>query len=580
MSWILSIVAIIMVLSLRGRVQYLEKTVKQLTEGAVIKETVSQTSETTNAPVFSQSVSGDETVEQTTEIDSSSPSRQAVSVDPLTRFFRWFAVDWLMKIGAILLFLGIGWIVTVVFWDAIGEVGQVSLGLFLGIAILFFGMKRIGQYSSQGSVLLGLGAGVTFFTLFAARTTYDMFSPASVLIFMFFVAVFVAYVSVTYKNFPVALMGLFLGGIAPLLTASAVPSVFGLFSYLFVLCLGTLWVVRLTGWRNLTVTAIILYGLYTLPFLFSFSFAVPDQGTKVLFAILFASLFFVASILSVLYDKKAEMADLVVSLINGLILLGWIVSVVSPELRSIAAVLVAIVSSVGAFAVYSLSSLREPVYTHALVAGVFIGMATAFELHGALLTIAYILEATALVLGARFILQESRAVRRSSVVLLLPAMLSFTSLVRYSMAHEFLTADFFVLLLMTLMFFLLAPIFLEDEQSSETSHAGIGTISLIVGSLYALVLVWLVLHNILSSDQATTIALLLYTIIGMVLYVNGKMSAKNNQKVSGTALLIFVVGHLLLIDVWGMDVVGRIVTFSLVGVLLMSTAFIGKKRIE
>jgi len=580
MSWIISVVAIVMVLSLRGRVQYLEKTVKQLTEGAVIKETVSQASETVNTSVSSQSVSGDETVEQITEIDSPSPSRQDVYVDPLTRFFRWFAVDWLMKIGAILLFLGIGWIVTVVFWDVIGEIGQVSLGLFLGIAILFFGMKRIGQYSSQGSVLLGLGSGVIFFTLFAARTEYDMFSPSIVLVFMFLVAVFVAYVSVTYKNFPVALMGLFLGGIAPLLTDSPTPSVFGLFSYLFVLCLGTLWVVRLTGWRNLTVTAIILYGLYTLPFLFSFSSVISDQGTKILFAILFSSLFFVASILSILYDRKAEVSDFAVSLLNGLILLGWIVSIVPPESRSIVSVLVAIVSSTGAFAVYSLSALREPVYVHALVALVFIGMATAFELSGALLVIAYILEATALILGVYFVVHDSKAVRRASIVILLPVLLSFTSLIRYSMAHELLTADFFVLLLMALMFFLLAPIFLKDEQLSETPQAGMGTFSLIAGSLYALVLIWLALHNILSSDQATTSSLLLYTVIGMVFYVNGKISVSHNQKVSGATLLIFVVGHLLLIDVWGMDVVGRIVTFSIVGALLMSTAFIGKKQDE
>lgn len=580
MSWILSIVAIVMAFSLRGRVQYLEKAVKQLTDGSIPKEAVSRVSESENFSASPQSASSDETVQQVTETDAFSPLQHDSYVDPVTRFFRWFAVDWLMKIGAILLFLGIGWIVTVVFWDAIGKVGQVSLGLFLGIAILFFGMKRIEQYGSQGSVLLGLGAGVTFFTLFAARAEYDMFSPAIVLIFMFLVAVFVAYVSVVYKNFPVALMGLFLGGIAPLLTSSAEPSIFGLFSYLFILCLGTLWVVRLTGWRTLTVTAIILYGLYTLPFLLSFSSLDSDQGIKVAFAILFASLFFIASILSVLYDRKAEISDLSVSLINGLILLGWISSIVPSELQSMTAVLVAIVSSVGAFAVYSLSSLREPVYMHALVAAVFIGMATAFELDGAVLTIAYILEATALILGARFVLQSDKAVRRTSIVLFLPVALSFASLMQYSFARELITADFFVLLLMTLMFFLLAPIFSEAENSSETTGVGISIVSLVAGSLYALVLVWLALHNILSSDQATTIALLIYTVVGMILYVNGKMSTKNNQKVSGAALLIFVVGHLLLIDVWGMDVMGRIVVFSLVGMLLMSTAFIGKKKID
>lgn len=43
-------------------------------------------------------------------------------------------------------------------------------------------------------------------------------------------------------------------------------------------------------------------------------------------------------------------------------------------------------------------------------------------------------------------------------------------------------------------------------------------------------------------------------------------------------LLAFTVVHLLLIDVWNMDLTGRIITFFLVGALLMGTAFMSKKK--
>ncbi len=40
----------------------------------------------------------------------------------------------------------------------------------------------------------------------------------------------------------------------------------------------------------------------------------------------------------------------------------------------------------------------------------------------------------------------------------------------------------------------------------------------------------------------------------------------------------FVVLRLLTVDVWKMELTGRIITFLLVGALLMSTAFLVRKR--
>lgn len=578
MSWIFSIVALVVALGLRGRVKYLEETVKKLSGDGVSINNGAQDLSSTPQP----STPNTTVVSQPIAPVAPSPSFQpqaSTYVDPITLFFRWFAIDWPMKLGAILLFLSVGWIVTVVFWDAIGPVGQVTLGFVLGTAILFFGAKRIEVSGNQGSVLLGLGAGIIYFTIFAARTQYGFFSPAIALAFMFFVTVFVAFISVVRRNFPVALLGLVLGGIAPLLTNSPVPSIFGLFSYLFILSLGTLWVVRLTGWRKLTIAAIALYGLYAVPILVMSHINDPDHGAKMLVAIVFSVLFFVASIISVIHDRKAEPLDLVVSLINGLILLGWINTIIPPEWQSFMAVLIALASTTGAFAVYSLTDLREPVYIHSAVAGVFIGMATAYELSGSMLVIAYILETSALVLGARFALHSEVAARKAALVVLLPVILSFESLGKYALSRDLVTKDFFAILLMSLMFFLLSFVF---RQSGETTSGDLrkGMFFSVVGSLYAFVLIWLSTHILFSDDQATMFSLFVYTLVGMIFYIKGKMAAEKNQRVYGAALLLFVTGHLFLVDVGGMDVMGRIATFSIVGILFMSTAFIGRKKIE
>ena len=60
------------------------------------------------------------------------------------------------------------------------------------------------------------------------------------------------------------------------------------------------------------------------------------------------------------------------------------------------------------------------------------------------------------------------------------------------------------------------------------------------------------------------------------------MKEHKEVTLSGGILLGFVVLRLLLVDVWAMDLVGRIITFVVIGVLLISTAFMGnsKGRIE
>jgi uncharacterized membrane protein len=48
----------------------------------------------------------------------------------------------------------------------------------------------------------------------------------------------------------------------------------------------------------------------------------------------------------------------------------------------------------------------------------------------------------------------------------------------------------------------------------------------------------------------------------------------------GAVLLGGVVLRLLFIDIWQMDLIERVITFGAIGILLISTAFIGKKQLD
>ena len=98
-------------------------------------------------------------------------------------------------------------------------------------------------------------------------------------------------------------------------------------------------------------------------------------------------------------------------------------------------------------------------------------------------------------------------------------------------------------------------------------------------AINGLILIWLSLHSAIPSDDvATTASLVIFTILGLSSFVYGRVLQLVHFKYAGGILLTFVVGHLLLVEVWDMPLLERFVTFFMVGVLLISTAFYGRKK--
>lgn len=204
--------------------------------------------------------------------------------------------EWLLKLGALLLLIGFGWFVSYAFLhDWIGPAGRIALGLIAGAIILVLGWWRIKKYLHQGGVFLVLGSTIILLTTFAEQRLYDFFSQELALGIMFLSVVFVAYVSVLYKSRNLAFASLVLAGIAPLLTETPAADVTELFLYLMIVLVGVLWVVALTGHRELIVASLVLVVLYSMWHLIGF--LSPDQDTVLLFVYAFSAIFFIAHML-------------------------------------------------------------------------------------------------------------------------------------------------------------------------------------------------------------------------------------------------------------------------------------------
>ncbi|MDO8574580.1 MAG: DUF2339 domain-containing protein [bacterium] len=499
-----------------------------------------------------------------------------------TRFGAWIKEDWILKLGALLLLIGFGWLTTYAFLNNwIGPMGRITLGIIAGALILIFGWWRMQKYLHQGSIFLVLGSTVILLTIFAAREFYGFFTPLIALIAMLLSTTFVAIASVKYKTRTLALLSLILAGAAPLLTNSVNPSYVGLFSYLFVICLGAIWIVALTGWRALTPASLIIVTLYSLPHLTSY--VKGEKETLLLFSFAFAALFFVTNTLGILKLRGKELVpDLVATGGTGLFLLAWITYAAPTEWHSLLIAAWMIIFSVGAFMLWRATGQKEPFYIYAGVGIVMLAAATAAELSGATLTIAYTLETALVTLGTYFIVRNVHVAETTSLLMAIPIFLSLSSADSNAWQTSIIHKDFFVLLILALTLLGLGKFFLAKyKENNLVNIGGITSAHLIVGSIYVYGILWLSLHaKIVNNDTAAMIALVTYTIIGVITYFYGRTNSQKLVRLYGGIMLGFVVGRLLIIDIWNMAIAGKIITFFLIGALLMGTAFIGRKKKE
>ncbi|MGC8775775.1 MAG: DUF2339 domain-containing protein [Minisyncoccia bacterium] len=498
-------------------------------------------------------------------------------------FIQWLKEDWILKLGAFLLIIGFGWFITYAFLNNwIGPIGRIALGIIAGTLFIMLGYWRIRKYVNQGGTFLVLGSTIILLTLFAARMIYGFFSPTSALFVMFLSTAFVAFASVKYNVRALALLSLFLASIAPLLVKSPPNDHVGLFAYLFIVILGAIWITALTNLRELIFSALIVVLLYSIPHLFfQKEFPLVDLQKLLLFAYGFGALFFLANTASILKSQdQKNTADILTAAGNGLFLITWIMVAAKDELKSLIIIAWMLVFIVASFLIFKITQKRHPFYVYAGVGIVMLAAATSAELKGATLTIVYTIESGIISLIAYAVLKDVKIATRMNLLLIGPILLSLNSVFSKSWLTSAINKDFFVLLTLSLIM-MTTGYFLgsrsKEVNDSETKQLNAAVV--IIGSIYGYILLWLSLHaGLTNGNFATTISLAMYTVVGLITYFYGFSKNKKVFYLYGGIVVGFVVLRLLFVDIWAMEITGRIITFFLIGALLISTAFLTKKK--
>ena len=145
--------------------------------------------------------------------------------------------------------------------------------------------------------------------------------------------------------------------------------------------------------------------------------------------------------------------------------------------------------------------------------------------------------------------------------------------------------DFIVLLLLSAVFLFLGIYYYRRSRLAVNAKQADGLVQgsailIMAGVFYGLFLIRLVMQSVAGNDRdlANIITLVIYTVIGLFFYLYGNFRGLKAFKLPSELLLGYVGARLLLLEVWRMDLSGRIVVFFAVGALLIASAFFKSRK--
>lgn len=506
--------------------------------------------------------------------------------DVFSDLFKWLATEWLLKLGAFLLILGIGWFVSYAFAENwIGPVGRITLGFIAGSAVLLFGEWWNKHNPLQATIFMVVGVVTILLTTYAARSIYDFFTPVTALLLMGAATGLIAFSSVLHKIESRVIVSIALSAIVPFLTASTEASVIGFLAYGFVVTAASIWIVSITGWRRVSAMALFVYFIYSM--LSMFSYTSDDIFLLRVLIFSFTILFYAVGLITHLRIKTPSVADYAVSLGNAFIMTLWIQRMEAPELQSLITTAAALIFFIGAYMLFKAASKPLVVLEYTAVALALLAIAATFELDGPVLTITYsLLSCTGIFLTQAITKNIKYSI--AAGILLMPVFLHSFS---YPVLRDNWSPDYrnyidyrylvtwWVLTLETLG---LGYYFYQQGKKQEDEEIRLGAAFYLISSLaIGLLSIWRTVSMIMNeSVAAVAVSLVIYTVLGLFLYIYGKVNGKKKTMYSGAVVLGIVVFRLLFVEIWNMVLFQRVIVFSLIGILLMSTAFIKAKNKE
>jgi hypothetical protein len=502
----------------------------------------------------------------------------------LEKFFTWLAQDWPMKVGGAFIIAAIGWFVT---WAAmvgwLSETARIVLGYLFAVVAIVFGARRVEKNTTQGNLFLIIGIGAMLISTLGG-VYYNLVSHIVGLFVMLVTVGLVTLISLKQDRESLTAAMIFFGAIIPIFFFQGLKTD-SVFIYLFILSLGSLWVVFLKKWRSLMVFSLLMIGSYSFVNIAGNIHTHDMENFKnILISFLFGGLFYSANVALIVITKQVKKYDVFTALMVGVLMLVWILSFASKDLEPFLLLLVALIFGSGGYFVFAETKIKAPAIIYGGVAMTLIAITTAILLDGASLITAYFVElcfvvATSLALIRRKVTGEVQAF--SMIAYSIVAIFSLNSVsdlfyyLNYAHQGDDMMKDLITIFTAFVTAFVIAGSVVIFTNLEEKNNMTFFRFFAYAGEIFGLLFVWFVTHLFFSSyDVATFISLVIYTIIGLSFYVMGAKINYQPYRIVGGMLFALVIGRVLLVEFWEMEMVVRMITALVLGGLLISTAFI------
>lgn len=152
------------------------------------------------------------------------------------------ATQWLLRIGVVILVVGIGFFLRYsVEQGWLTEPARALLAAGAGLAMLLAGTQMLGRkYHLFGQGMLGAGIATLYFSAFAAFRFYELIPMETAFGLMIVITLLAGGISVRFNSALVAVLGILGGYGTPVMLSVGVVNFLGLYSYMLILGVGVL----------------------------------------------------------------------------------------------------------------------------------------------------------------------------------------------------------------------------------------------------------------------------------------------------------------------------------------------------
>ncbi|MGB2886583.1 MAG: DUF2339 domain-containing protein [Candidatus Acidiferrales bacterium] len=498
---------------------------------------------------------------------------------------------WLNYVGILALLFAVAFFVKYAFENNwVGPRGRVAIGLLLGASLIPWSGRLLARgyrYFSEG--IAGLGAAVLYLSLWSGWHYYMVFSQQTAFIAMIVVTAGMLALAVGRQSQRIAALAVAGGVLTPMLVSTGRDQQVVLFSYLAVLSVGVLLLARARDWTWLAPIQFIATTIY---FWGWYSAFYADE--KLLRTSLFATLFFLifAALPVVRSQREGRLSEVEISIIlaNAFTYLLALRVMLWPNHRWTLTLAVLALAAAHLGALQGLQNRKGEASRAAqmLFAGLaltFVTLAIPIRLDGKWITIAWSVEGAVLVWsGFR---EKMIALRAAGLLLLGIAALRLAVLP--IPAPQFLWNARFATFAVAVAAFAAAVVFANQakadlNEGERNTYYAVG----IAANVYALAALSLEAGDFWGRKPAPGFDIglaqqlslsVIWTIYATGLLLFGLRRHAAGLRWQALVLLGVVVGKVFLFDLSFLDRFYRIVSFLLLGVVLLFVSFYYQRKL-